>query len=883
MARHPVPRLLRAIAWALIRGDDAPFILAELDDAAEREWERGLPRGTVSMRYLRNVAGSAFSLWRSRLSRSGSWASWLDVKLGLRMLTRHPGLTLAAGFALAVGIPVGLAPGHGARVFETPPPYDDPGRLQIVKNMDRARGGWTRTTAADYVRWSESASSFDDLAAVTGSLFNLVLDDGQALPVQGARVTASAFDILRVPPLLGRTLVPEDEVPGAPAVVVLGYAAWQARFGGDPEAVGRTIRIGADQRTVVGVMPEGFFFPIREGLWIPLSIDPTSAGLDARDYRVFGRLEDDVSTESAQAEFDAIGQRVARDFPESHAQVYPIVLPYTPGLYGIRGSLKDEGLFYIAQVLAVLILVVACANVGMLVFTRTTARSRELAVRTALGASRTRIVSQLFVESLVLALGAAGLGLLVADRVLGSSFAWLDGLVPVWFDFGVTPRTVAWALSLAALSAVVMGVLPAFRVTGKRVHRNIQKADLAPSGVRFGGIPSVLIIADVALAVATVTLAVGLHDRTDQVEEPYAAEQFLSATFQIPEDIEHGNDPQVAAAFRARLRETQSELVRRIRLESDVSAAAMASLLPGMDHGDRNLEIEGENYSDGERHRAAPVQIGAGFFEAFDRTIHEGRGFTSTDYRDGSNAVIVNTGFSEKLLGGRSPVGRRFRYLVQGEAEPGPWFEIVGMVGSLGMGRAANAGVYHPLEPGGVNPVMLVARIGNDPESFSPRFRAVAATLDPGAIVTETQRLDQVFSFNRFVLTWVAWGARIMIGILFALSVSGIYALMSFTVTARTKEIGIRTALGSKRIGLAATLARRAVVQLAIGVLIGGTISLALLWRIESDGLLSYEAPMLGAFLTSLALTLLIGIVSCTAPTLRALRIKPTEAFRSGG
>lgn len=883
MIQGPVPRLLRALASLLIRGDDAPLLLAELDDAAERERTRGLSAWAVSFRYAQNALGSAASLWWAERRRPGASASLLDVKLGLRMLMKNPGLTLAAGFALAVGIPVGLAPGHGARVFETPPPYPAPEQLLIVKTMDRARSGWSVSTAGDFVRWRESTSSFAEMGAATASLFNLMLDDEQATPIRGARVTASTFSILRVPPLLGRTLMPTDEVPGAPPVVVLAHDVWRSRFGADPAIVGKSIRIGTDQHTIVGIMPEDFFFPVREALWLPLSIDPTSADLDARDYRIFGRLNDGATPEMARAEFEVIGQRAAHDLPESHARLSPLVLSYTPGLFGIRESLKNDGGFYFVQSLAILILVVACSNVGMLVFTRTTARARELAVRTALGASRARIVSQLFVESLVLALAAAGVGLFAADQIADASLQWIDDILPVWFDLGVTPRTAAWALTLAALSAVVMGVIPALRVTGERVQQSIQKASAEKSGVRFGGTSSLLIIADVALAVATIILAVGLHDRTDQVEQPYGADQFLSATLHLPEDIALGNDPTVAATFRARVRETQGELVDRLRLESAVSGVSVASLLPGMDHGERNLEIEGESYGQGVRHRAAPVRIGAGFFEAFDRPIREGRGFTASDHEPNSRSVIVNTGFSDKLLGGRSPVGRRFRYLVQGAAEPGPWYEIVGVVDPLGMGRAANAGVYHPMSPGELNPVLLVARIGDDPESFSSRLRTIAAEVDPSAIVTEVQSLDAVFSFNRFVLAWVASGAKVMIGILFALSVSGIYALVSFTVTERTREIGIRAALGAPRSRLVAILARRAILQLAVGVLIGSTLSLSVLWRIESDGLLSYEVPMVAAFITSLGLTLLIGITACTAPTLRALRIEPTEALGAGG
>jgi hypothetical protein len=322
------------------------------------------------------------------------------------------------------------------------------------------------------------------------------------------------------------------------------------------------------------------------------------------------------------------------------------------------------------------------------------------------------------------------------------------------------------------------------------------------------------------------------------------------------------------------------EIVRRLEREGSVGGAALANLLPGMDHGDRNIEVEDLPPEEGVQPRATPARVAAGFFEAFEHPIRGGRGFSPSDYEEGARVVIVDTGFSETLLNGQNPLGRRFRYIVRGE-EPGPWHEIVGVVGPLGMGRVAQAGVYHPMLPGERNPVLLAARVGSDPEAFASTLRAVASEVDPDLVLFDVQPLDAVFSFNEFVLGAVALGAKIMIGILAALSVSGIYALMSFTVTQRTREIGIRAALGSRPSGLVMTIARRALMQLGVGVVIGGSLSLALLWRIEVEGLVYEEIPMLLSFATALGLTLLIGLAACSAPTARALRIKPTEAFRN--
>ncbi len=477
--------------------------------------------------------------------------SWLDVKVGLRMLVKHPGLTCVAVFALAVGIPVGLVPMHAANALQAPPPFDEADRIQVLKNFNVATSSWEAPSLYDFAQWREALTSFETLGATTrGASYNVLSEDGRAAPVRGAEVTASTFDIVRVRPLLGRTLIPADEVVGAPRVVVISYDLWQSRLGGAPDVVGRAIRIGGVPRTVVGVMPEKFLFPIRDHLWLPMRVHAlTDEHGQGRARTIFGRLSDGVSPQEAQAELTAVGGRMAIELPDMHGRLRQEVMPFTVGLFGTgKGGLQAEAGFYAFQVLALLVLLVACANVGMLILARTAAGSEELAVRTALGASRTRVVSQLFTEALVFAVLAAGVGLLIADRVSLSGFDWLLNLLPYWIDLRVTPGTVFWALSLAVLSAGLVSVVPALKVTGRAVRLNIQRASAGRAGLRFGGISSALIIADVTLAVATLGLAVGLSDGLTEVRDGLGirAEQFLSAELRIdPTDRAHGGRSRV--------------------------------------------------------------------------------------------------------------------------------------------------------------------------------------------------------------------------------------------------------------------------------------------------------------------------------------------------
>ena len=453
------PALFRWLATRLVRGAETRYILGDLDEAFERDIERGTSRGRASVRYVRNVVRSAFSVSsarrqggmrgervRERLDgtrrRFALGISWLDVKLGLRMLVKQPGLTLVAVFALAIGIPIGLLPTHLENALRAPLPVDQGDRILVLRNFNVATSNPEAASLRDFMEWREELTTFEAVGATSmRAFYNVISEDGSAAPVQGAEVTASLFDILRVPPLLGRTLISADEVVGAPTVAVIGYDLWQSRLDSDPDVVGRIIRIGRVSHTVVGVMPEEFRFPYREILWLPLrvSVFAEEEGDGPPTHVIFGRLADGISSEQAQAELTTVGRRIAIEFPETHAQIQPEVVPFTIGLVGFpKGGLRGEPDYYLSQIFGLLVLVVACANVGMLIFARTRSRSSELAVRTALGASRIRVISQLFTEALVFAVLAAGMGLLIVDRIILGRIDWLLQLVPYWLDFGVT-------------------------------------------------------------------------------------------------------------------------------------------------------------------------------------------------------------------------------------------------------------------------------------------------------------------------------------------------------------------------------------------------------------------------------------------------------------
>ena len=822
----------------------------------------------------------------------GGLVSWLDVKLGVRMLGKHPGLTLVATFALAVGIPVGLAPSHFVDGMLAPLPVPEGDRIRTLRLWSPALGRTDATTWADFEMWRPSLSSFEDLGAFRLGAHNVDAGEGVGSAVKSAEVTASTFALLRVRPLLGRTIQPSDEVLGAADVAVIGYDLWQARYAGDPAIVGETIRLGSVPHTVVGVMPEGFLFPKRQSVWTPLRVTTPDRPEDAAQVVVFGRLARGVSETSAQAEFATMAGRSThpgRD-PRLQAQVAPFGYILMPGL---NGGLRATPEFLAFQVLALLVLLVACANVGMLVFARTATRAGELAVRTALGASRTRIVAQVFVECLVLAVMASGAGLLLAWLLVGLFWrfvpaGWATAL-PYWIDWGITGGVVLEALALAGVSAVAAGVVPALRFTGKAVQSNIQRAASRRTGVRFGGLTGVLIVADVAVAVSVVGFALTAAgevktagDARDRVG--IEAGEYLAATISVPSaEPDGGVGPEERARHAARVAAAQEELVRRLRADPAVRDVAVADYLPRMEHRSRIVEAEGVTPPDGRTgFSTRTARVDLAFFRSLGRPILAGRDFGAGDLGEDRSTVIVNTTFVEKLLGGQNAIGRRIRFRPWGDGEPGPWKEIVGVVGHLGMRVISDdndQGVYEPMAPGDLSSVTFGIHVGDNPEDFTPRLRELAADVDPEAIVSVIGGLDSVYEGDWYLLLAASLGAMLFVGVLLALAASGIYALMSFAVAERTVELGIRAALGAGRSHLARSVATRAMGQLALGVLLGMPLA-GLFFTSEGNSTLAGASRTVVA---GVAVLVIVGLAACTGPTLRALRVHPSEALRGQG
>jgi putative ABC transport system permease protein len=479
-----------------------------------------------------------------REGRTLAWAGGLslDLKLAVRMLRKYPWLTLigGTGMALGVGLSVGLFTMMATFAYPTLP-LEEGDRIVALENVNAAVNDEERPSLHDLVLWREELRSVRDLGGFRTVERNLIADDGGVAPVQLAEMTAAGFRLARVPPLLGRHLVPEDELRGAPPVVVIGYDVWQERFGGDPAVVGRGLRLDGGVHTVVGVMPEGFAFPVNHRFWIPLRTEPAGyARTEGPGLFVYGRLAPGVAVEQAQGELTAIGRRTAAAYPETHAQLRPMISPYT---YPLTGMERGVSVWELAQfqVMMSLLLIVVALNVAVLVYARTATRWGEIAVRSALGASRRRIVAQLFAEALVLSLGAAAVGFAVAQlcvRLLVRVSQ--DGAPPpFWLDYGLRPATLLFTIGLAVLAAVIVGVLPALQATGSRLQGDLRQLG-GTTGIRLGRTWTTLIVAQVAIAVAALPAAINIGWSTirEAATRPaYPAEEFLSARLELDAGI----------------------------------------------------------------------------------------------------------------------------------------------------------------------------------------------------------------------------------------------------------------------------------------------------------------------------------------------------------
>jgi predicted permease len=812
-----------------------------------------------------------------------------DYKLGLRMLVKYPGLTLAGGLALAIAIGIGAGwYDLSGDLMKPALPFAEGDRIVEVEMRNPLASGDERRLLHDFVLWRQNVRLLEDLGAYRTLERNLMLGGGDARPepVTVAEISASAFRVTRVPPLLRRHLLDSDEQPGAPPVVVIGYDVWRRTFGGRQDVIGHTLQLGrSTTTTIVGVMPEGFTFPVNHRMWVPLQLRPAGyAPLEGAPIRVFGRIAAGATQAQAYAEITALNERVAAASPQTHKHLRPRVLAYGGENPGDRSLI----LALLTHLPVLLVLIVACMNVGTLIYARTATRDAEIAMRYALGGSRRRIVTQLFIEALVLTSLAAIVGLAAADWALkwglNAFYSGQAGSMPFWINPGLKPATFLYALVLTTTGAAMLGALPALKATGSHAQAQLRNLGTGGSTLRFGWVWTSVMIGQVALTVICIPPAMGIAEealRDRRIRGAFPADRYLAAQIDLDRVAALAtavDEPGTARA--ARLEQVYRELERRVSQEPGVVAVTFGDRLPGM-----GITL---GYGELETSPGAPpvtietlwlTSVGQGFFETFEVPILAGRDFHDGDRAAGARTVLVNEAFARRFMGGASPVGHRFRFAAAASETPEPWLEIVGMVRDVGMtptdlGEAPY--LFHPASPATTRPLVMGVRSAGDPAALAPAVRAIATELDISLRPDDLGVLDDfVWRVDVPMVVMASTIASVVLLGLF-LSAAGIFALMSVSVARRTREIGLRGALGATPARLLGNIFRRALILVGSGVAAGNGVILLLAWLSPHLDV----APIAGALLLTSAIMLTVGLLACAEPARRALRIQPTDALK---
>ncbi|HYN06260.1 MAG TPA: ABC transporter permease [Vicinamibacterales bacterium] len=884
-ARRFLRRLVTLFRSSRAESELSREINAHLQLLEDKHVAQGMSRDEARYAARRAFGGVEQAKEQQRDARSFRWlAGWpMDLKLGARMLVKSPGLTVVAVTALAIAI------GAGAAYFEVMHDLISP-RLPVA-GADRIVGirVWNAERRAaelqslqDVAVWRANTRSIEHLGAARPISRHLTTADGRTEPARGIEISASAFRLYPVAPLHGRTLDDDDERPDADAVAVIGHDLWRERFNSDPNAVGSTVRLGSTAHTIVGVMPEGFGFPVNENLWVPLRTD----GLV---IQVFGRLKAGASAAAAQAELSTFAVSAATVDKPVGPVLRMDVRPYIDSLNAEDLESLEMVVIRAVNFVFIMLLGLCGANVATLVFARTAMREAEITVRTALGATRGRISAQLFAEALVLSSLAAGAGLLAA-RFVGqwakSLYVQGIGPTPFWWDDGLSYPTMLYAVALAVFAALIVGVIPALKATGPQLQGRIRDAASGASTMKFGGLWTAIIVTQAAITVIVLAAVVsfGWTQLRKQwgSDVTYARDQLLTAHV-VVDQVNAGRAQPPSA-------ETLQAIAERLSAEPSVASVSYTTALPGtiweqviFEFQSPELHEQADARKDTDVLWSEGARVGANFFETVGIPLAAGRTFSAAEIRQGAPVAIVDETFVRSVLGGRSPFGVRLRQRAeQAGREPGPWLEIVGVVKdatTMPRKTSEDSALYRPAAP--AQPMRLLVRTHGAASPMTQRIYAAARSAHPDIRLADLKSLADV-AYDDALPERIFLRAFIVVGaIALLLATAGIYALVSFTLARRTREIGIRVALGAAPRRIMTVVFARAFMQIGLGVAAGFLPGLVIMVSGSDDaGAMNTRAGAV-ATLGVCAFVVLVALISCTVPLRRALGIQPTEALRT--
>jgi putative ABC transport system permease protein len=807
-----------------------------------------------------------------------------DLKFAVRLLIKDKWFTAVAVVALALGI------GVNATVFTFVNavlirglPFNDPDRIVVVGTRD-ARGRDRGASYQDFVDWRAATRTFSGLAAYSGQTMN-ISDEGRAPErFQGPYMSANAFSLIGQQPLIGRGFLPEDDRPGAAAVVILGNGVWKNRYGSDPSVLGRSVKVNEIPATVIGVMPEGFKFPTGADLWMPLAQMPqlTEQKRDARtSLDVFGRLTDGVTMAQAQGEMNTIAGKLARDYPDTNKDISARVMTFNDRVNG--GPIK---LVFLSLMGAVgFVLLIACANVANLLLARSANRAREMGVRISLGASRWRIVRQLLVESVLLSIVSGLLGLALASvGVRLFDAATQDVGKPYWIQFTMDGQVFAFFAAVCLGTGFVFGLAPALHVSKTDLNEVLKEGGRSgSSGVRARRWTSALIVAELALTLVLLAGA-GLMMRSFlnlyRLDVGVETSQLLTMRLNLPN--QKYPTPERRRIFYDRLDQRLAGL-------SGIQAATITTNMPLGGGFPRLLSMDGKEPTPGEQPpTVTQVTIGPRYFETLGIKVLRGRAFDELDGTAGHDSVIVNQRFATMHFGNEDPIGRRIKLTVDGPQSPGAppalWTTIVGIAPTVRQRMqpgddAPDPVAYIPLRAHAPSFMMLLIRAQRDAASLTSLARDEVRAIDPDLPLFGILTMDQQLAQQRWAFRIFGSMFAIFALIALALSTVGLYAVTAYSVAQRTQEIGVRMALGAQAAQVLWLILRRSLVQMAIGLTIGiaGAVGVG---RLLSSVLFQTGARDPILMLGIISLLIVVSTSACLWPARRATRLDPVSALR---
>jgi putative ABC transport system permease protein len=798
-----------------------------------------------------------------------------DIRYALRNLLRRPTFTLIAVVTLALGIGANTAIFSAVNALLLKPlPFPELDRVVAVWDKLPSRGVMHNEVAvANYLDWQSQTQSFEQLALYRWWNANLTGIDPPER-IQGFLVTANFLDVTGIKPIMGRTFSPEENQPGKDQVAVITHSLWQRRFGGDPNILNKTITINSVVRTIIGVMPERFNFPKGAEVYAPLALTPELIkNRGSHGYYVIGRLKSSASINSAQAEIDNIMARLEQQFPETNkgwgATVFPLVAD------AVRTY--DTALWVMMAAVG-FVLLIACANVANLMLARASGRQREIALRTALGASRWRIVRQLLTESVIVALIGGALGVLIGywgvDALRAANPADAAKYAPGWYQLGINANVLLFTLGLSLVSGIVFGLAPALQMSKPNLNSSLKEGTRGTTSTSHR-LRSSLVVFEVALSLVLLVGA-GLLIRSFlsllRTDPGFNPDHVLTMNLVLPM-AKYKEEPARAAFY--------ENLLNRVKAQPGVQSAAFVNYVPlgGSNSSDSYL-VEGEpEPAPGQEHTGRYRVATPDYFRTMEISIVRGRAFTEQDKAGALPVVIVNETLARQHWPGQDPLGKRIRFY--GPLDKAPWMEVVGVI------KDVKHELNIPVEPEYYLPhaqdawpgMVLVARTSVDPASLSAALRQQVWAIDKDQPVFDVKTMYEVRSSSVALYSFSSVMLGIFAGVALALAAVGIYGVMAFAVTQRTQEIGIRMALGARTADVLRLVVNNGMKLALLGIVLGLAGSWALTRFIEKLLVGVQPTDLLTFSLVSVCL-LVAAFVACYLPARRATKVDPLVALR---